>query len=242
MEVSTEDLRVLKTGERLNDRIINEYLKLLQQRGEKTKWPTVLAFNSIFLGKFLKHGYTGVERWTKNEDIFKYDIVLIPNFVEDLRHWILVVVDFRTKEVLIRDSLSGTYNSIGAKVLEYLRVEAFHKKKRILQSRKWGIKGKLGPKKGNKMDCGVYLCINAEAYAADRTATFTQRDVPWLRMTMVKELQEKRILSHQKPPPEIPGIKPAPMKKGRKKITRRPSPMFVSERTNSSVSNSRNAD
>ncbi|KAG8279840.1 hypothetical protein J6590_095766 [Homalodisca vitripennis] len=104
---------------------------------------------------------------------------------------------------------------------------ALNKRNEILLTRKWKLLGKAGPKQYNTVDCGVFLCITAEACTADRTITFTQSDIPWLRGVIAEELKSGKLQSHQKPTPHIPGVKAPPVKKGRKKIVRSTSPMFV---------------
>ncbi|KAG8316311.1 SUMO1 sentrin specific peptidase 1 [Homalodisca vitripennis] len=133
----------------------------------------------------------------------------------------------RTKQITVFDSIHGDHTTAIEKLTEYLSAEALNKRNEILLTKKWKLLGKAGPKQYNTVDCGVFLCITAEAYTADRTITFTQSDIPWLRGVIAEELKSGKLQSHQKPPPHIPGVKAPPVKKGRKKIVRSTSPMFV---------------
>ncbi|KAG8280274.1 SUMO1 sentrin specific peptidase 1 [Homalodisca vitripennis] len=177
--------------------------------------------------KVLSEKYSAVARWTKKVDIFRFEMLLVPYFVENIRHWVLITIDMRTKQITVFDSIHGDHTAAIEKLTEYLSAEALNKRNEILLTRKWKLLGKAGPKHYNTVDCGVFLCITAEACTADRTITFTQSDIPWLRGVIAEELKSGKLQSHQKPPPHIPGVKAPPVKKGRKKIVRNTSPMFV---------------
>ncbi|KAG8244399.1 Sentrin-specific protease 2 [Homalodisca vitripennis] len=79
------------------------------------------------------------------------------------------------------------------KLTEYLSAEALNKRNEILLTRKWKLLGKAGSKQYNTVDCGVFLCITAEACTADRTITFTQSDIPWLRGVIAEELKSGKL-------------------------------------------------
>ncbi|MGH0166707.1 UNVERIFIED_CONTAM: hypothetical protein FKN15_050913 [Acipenser sinensis] len=59
-------------------------------------------FNSFFYDKLRTKGYDGVKRWTKNVDIFKKSLLLIPIHLEV--HWSLVSVDVPKRTVTYFDS------------------------------------------------------------------------------------------------------------------------------------------
>ncbi|KAG8275642.1 SUMO1 sentrin specific peptidase 1 [Homalodisca vitripennis] len=180
-----------------------------------------------FMKKVLSEKYSAVARWTKKVDIFRFEMLLVPYFVENIRHWVLITIDMRTKQITVFDSIHGDHTAAIEKLTEYLSAEALNKRNEILLTRKWKLLGKAGPKQYNTVDCGVFLCITAEACTADRTITFTQSDIPWLRGVIAEELKSGKLQSHQKPPPHIPEVKAPPVKKGRKEIVRSTSPMFV---------------
>jgi Ulp1 family protease len=55
----------------------------------------VHAMNTYFYTKLINGGYSSVQNWTKNIDIFSKSLVLIPIHLD--LHWALVIVDFRLK-------------------------------------------------------------------------------------------------------------------------------------------------
>ncbi|KAG8261310.1 SUMO1 sentrin specific peptidase 1 [Homalodisca vitripennis] len=227
MELTSEDYAAIVNNERISDKVITAYLNLLQVRGTRSQWPTIFVYNTNFMNKVLSEKYSAVARWTKKVDIFRFEMLLVPYFVENIRHWVLITIDMRTKQITVFDSIHGDHTAAIEKLTEYLSAEALNKRNEILLTKKWKLLGKAGPKQYNTVDCGVFLCITAEAYTADRTITFTQSDIPWLRGVIAEELKSGKLQSHQKPPPHIPGVKAPPVKKGRKKIVRSTSPMFV---------------
>ena len=69
--------------------IINFYMNLLMDRGEKDGKAKVYAFNTFFYPKILSGGQPAVKRWTRKVDIFAHDYILIP--VHLGMHWCLAV-------------------------------------------------------------------------------------------------------------------------------------------------------
>ncbi|XP_041283726.1 sentrin-specific protease 3-like, partial [Onychostruthus taczanowskii] len=59
-------------------------------------------FNSFFYDKLRTRGYEGVQRWTKNVDIFGKELLLIPIHLEV--HWSLVAVDVARRTITYFDS------------------------------------------------------------------------------------------------------------------------------------------
>ena len=119
--ILAEDLRRLATSGRVNDELMNFYIKLLVQRFSCTVFP-IFAFNSYFLIKFrqvpdLKGfkntkskkfndlyrscNFQGVRCWTNKVDIFRYKVILIPVFKDsddpDHRHRQMVVAHIDRK-------------------------------------------------------------------------------------------------------------------------------------------------
>ncbi|XP_043276053.1 sentrin-specific protease 1-like [Venturia canescens] len=88
--VKDGDLQTLNHGKWLNDEIINQYLDLIVKKYSKT-----FAFNTFFFPRFLSGGFPAIRLWTKNVNIFDYDLVLIPLHLG--AHWCLITVDFRDK-------------------------------------------------------------------------------------------------------------------------------------------------
>ena len=124
--VMRKDLWTLRPAAWLNDEVINLYLKLVlaraQRDGTSVRLPTAPlrahVFQTFFLNKLLGRGYdySAVRRWTKNVDLFALDAVIVP-VNERQTHWVLAVINMRSKRFEFFDSLGGT----GDDVLEHLR-------------------------------------------------------------------------------------------------------------------------
>jgi len=101
IEIYRNDLQRLEPNERLNDIIINFYLKYLEkERITKSLRSRIHIFNSYFYEKLklLKNAdkgnkqrvYMDTKNWTKNVDLFTKDYILIP--ICDQKHWCLAIV------------------------------------------------------------------------------------------------------------------------------------------------------
>ena len=88
------------TGENwVNDNIIEVYMQMVAERSCTKTWrnlgrPRVYCMSTYFFISLIKRGHGAMQRWTKDVDIFSYDIILIPIHQED--HWCLATVDFRS--------------------------------------------------------------------------------------------------------------------------------------------------
>jgi len=69
--------------------VINFYMNLLMERNKKEGYPAVHAFSTFFYPKLISGGYRAVTRWTKDVDLFKQDLILVPIHLRV--HWTLVV-------------------------------------------------------------------------------------------------------------------------------------------------------
>lgn len=51
---------------------------MIVARGGNQNFQKVYAFNTFFIPKLTETGYESVKRWTKNVDIFSYDLLIVP--------------------------------------------------------------------------------------------------------------------------------------------------------------------
>uniref|UniRef100_A0A8D0G1N0 Ubiquitin-like protease family profile domain-containing protein n=1 Tax=Strix occidentalis caurina TaxID=311401 RepID=A0A8D0G1N0_STROC len=58
--------------------IVNFYMCLLVERSKKKGYPAVHAFSTFFYPKLISAGYDAVRRWTRDVDLFKKDLILVP--------------------------------------------------------------------------------------------------------------------------------------------------------------------
>ncbi|XP_048091012.1 sentrin-specific protease 7b isoform X1 [Alosa alosa] len=106
--VTTEDLECLKSGEFLNDVIIDFYLKyLLQERADQDMRERSHIFSSFFYKQLTRKDtaseeategsseyrrHQRVRTWTRHVDIFNKDYIFVP--VNQEAHWYLVIICF----------------------------------------------------------------------------------------------------------------------------------------------------
>ncbi|KAJ5182984.1 hypothetical protein N7492_000600 [Penicillium capsulatum] len=99
-EVTVEDRDRLREGEFLNDNLIGLYMRFLQDHLERTNPEAakrVYFFNSYFFATLtnLPKGdrginYGGVEKWTRNVDLFSYDYIVVP--INQNAHWFVAII------------------------------------------------------------------------------------------------------------------------------------------------------
>lgn len=99
-EVDIHDFERLRDGEFLNDNLIGFYLRFLEHHLERTKPEAsrrTYFFNSYFFATLTntakgKRGinYEGVQKWTRNVDLFSHDYVIVP--INEAQHWYLAII------------------------------------------------------------------------------------------------------------------------------------------------------
>ena len=94
------DLERLDEGQYLNDNLLSFYLRFLEhsleeQRPDLAK--RVYFFNTYFFATLMnthkgKKGfnYEGVQKWTRNVDLFTYDYIVVP--INEASHWYLAII------------------------------------------------------------------------------------------------------------------------------------------------------
>ncbi|RHZ54681.1 SUMO protease ULP2 [Aspergillus thermomutatus] len=99
-EVDAQDLERLRDNEFLNDNLIGFYIRFLEdhlERNNKEVSKRVYFFNSYFFATLTnlprgKQGinYEGVQKWTRNVDIFSYDYIVVP--INEAAHWYVAII------------------------------------------------------------------------------------------------------------------------------------------------------
>ncbi|EAW24317.1 putative Ulp1 protease [Aspergillus fischeri NRRL 181] len=99
-EVNGQDLERLRDNEFLNDNLIGFYIRFLEdhlERNNKEVSKRVYFFNSYFFATLTnlprgKQGinYEGVQKWTRNVDIFSYDYIVVP--INEAAHWYVAII------------------------------------------------------------------------------------------------------------------------------------------------------
>ena len=201
INITYSDLDGLNGENWINDNIIEFYMKLIadrsvQQEYRSYNFPRVYSMSTYFFQNLMCRGPDALGRWTKKEDIFTYDIILIPIHLEE--HWCLAVVDFRCPGVFYYDSMGGHNMPALSAILQYLKQEYARKRNGELDLKEY-VKDIVAdcPKQENGADCGIFACKTAEFLSRDATLRFTQRDMPYYRKLMVYEISKKRLLMEQ---------------------------------------------
>ncbi|XP_070565219.1 sentrin-specific protease 1-like isoform X2 [Ptychodera flava] len=193
LSITRSDVHTLSGLNWLNDEVINFYMNLLMDRGQKQGNLKVHAFNTFFYPKLTKDGYTSLRRWTRKVDIFEKDLVVVP--VHLGMHWCLAVIDFRYKTISYYDSMGGENPKCLNALREYLRSEHLDKKKSDYDLSGWSLHCiKDIPQQMNGSDCGMFACKYAEYISRDAKITFSQDDMPYFRRRMVWEILHKQLL------------------------------------------------
>uniref|UniRef100_A0A1I8BKA9 Lysophospholipid acyltransferase 5 n=1 Tax=Meloidogyne hapla TaxID=6305 RepID=A0A1I8BKA9_MELHA len=181
-------------NEWLNDEVINFYVNLIVDRSKNNKkLPKAYAFNSFFYKNLCEKGFSGVKRWTKNVDIFDFQIIIVPIHLEN--HWCMAVIDLEQHKIDYFDSLLGDNFQCLELLQEYLLQESMDKRHIPLDMTGWEFNCRKNiPRQQNMWDCGVFSCLFAE-YASRRAAiTFNQQHIPYFRERIVYEILRKELL------------------------------------------------
>lgn len=196
LNISRADMHTLVDGEWLNDEVVNFYMNLIMERSQKEGTPRVYAFNTFFFSKLLNGGHAALKRWTRNVDLFSFDILLVP--LHATTHWCLAVVDFRSRHIAYYDSLNTAfYDQTGCLEMlqQYLEDESQHKRNHGLDWENWTMKIMDVPRQENGSDCGMFTCQYAECISRDAPISFGQQHMPYFRKRVVYEILHQTILS-----------------------------------------------
>lgn len=195
MKIYREDILTLQPEGLLNDNIINFYMKLLMKRGERFPYLKVYAFDTRFVEK-LYGGYKNVQRWTKNVDIFDYDIIAIPVHIPSIQHWCMAICNMMFKTINYYNSMGQPNDRLLDRLIYYLHKEHFDKKKIELDMTQWTCNNVADhPQQVNGYDCGVFSCMTAEFICRNRQIIFTQSDMEYFRKKMTMEICYGKMLN-----------------------------------------------
>ena len=182
------DLLTLTGKNWLNDNVIDKYYSLIVERSGKS----VHAFSTHFFPKLNKDGYNSVSRWTKEINLFSFQLILVSVFSNS--HWTLAVINVVHKEIRHYDSL----NCFNKNCLEVLQEYVKNEENRlpVLKSIKWRLtKAKDIPKQSNMDDCGVFICKYADYLSLNKDMTFNQTQIPSIRKAIIWEIINKKLLN-----------------------------------------------
>lgn len=193
LRITRRDIATLAGLHWLNDEVINFYMNLIMERGQKDNYPAVYAFSTFFYPKLSKDGYQSVRRWTKKVDIFSYDMLLVPIHLG--MHWCMAHVDFKMRCISYYDSMLGSNELCLRLLMEYLEAEHQDKKGSPYSTSDWKLENKKKiPQQMNGSDCGMFACKFAEYLSRRARIIFDQEHMPYFRRRMVYEIINGRLL------------------------------------------------
>ncbi|KAG7464662.1 hypothetical protein MATL_G00168080 [Megalops atlanticus] len=180
--LTMDDLSTLYGQNWLNDQVMNMYGDLVMDSVPEK----VHFFNSFFYDKLRTKGYEGVKRWTKNVDIFRKDLLLIPIHLEV--HWSLVCVDVPRRAITYFDSQRTLNRRCPKHIAKYLQAEAIKKEQKDFLTGWKGFFKMNVARQNNDSDCGAFVLQYCKCLALGQPFSFGQQDMPKLRRLMYKEL------------------------------------------------------
>ena len=198
LSIRLADLRRLMEGGLMNDRILNFYLRMIQDRSQNSK-KRIISLNTNFYPKLLQRGFNGVHGGPLDVDIIKHifhpstHTVLIPIHLYEEQHWTLIVLNVMDRTCWHYDSLPGNRHHVVKHVLKYMK-EAFT----FCFGSPLSLDNKLPdiPTQTNGTDCGVFLMQYAEEISRNSAHTFKQEEVPEIRKRIIFEILSKKIIPH----------------------------------------------
>ena len=199
INITKRDLFGLTGKNWMNDKVMEFYLQMVATRSLSTDYrdlrmPKIHCMSTYFFLNLIMRGYEALERWTKDIDIFQYDILLVPIHLD--MHWCLAIIDFRSPGVFYYDSMGGHNMPALSALLEYLRQEHQTKKGYDLDLRHFAKEIVADcPQQDNGSDCGVFVCKVAEFISRETSLTFSQEDMAYYRKRMIWEIANNQLIS-----------------------------------------------
>ena len=199
INITKRDLYGLTGQNWLNDHVIEFYLQMIAARSLSPEYmelrmPRIHCMSTYFFLKLIMQGYDDLERWTKNVDIFSFDILLVPIHMD--MHWCIAIIDFRAPGVFYYDSMGGHNMPALSAILAYLKAEHFNKKGFELDLRSFAKEVVTEcPQQQNGSDCGIFACKVADYLSRDTQLSFDQEDMAYFRKRMIWEIIRNQLLS-----------------------------------------------
>ena len=198
LNITRRDIHTLLGQNWLNDEVINFYMNLLTERGEKKNeshgYPQVYAMNTFFVPRLLQAGHGGVKRWTRKVDIFAKDVIPVPVHVGGV-HWCMAIIHMKNKTIRYYDSMGSPNPNVLKALEQYLRDESMQKRKLPFDTSQFEIESVRDvPRQMNGSDCGVFSCMFAEYISRNRDITFSKKNMEYFRQKMILEIVQGELL------------------------------------------------
>ena len=188
------------TGENwINDKIVEMYMQMVAKRSvtnrtfRNLRKPMIHCMSTYFFLNLIQRGPNAVSRWTKDVDIFSFDVILIPIHLD--MHWCVAIVDFRAPGVFYYDSMGGHNMPALSAILNYLRQEHLKKKGTELDLTTFAKEIADCPQQQNGADCGIFACKVADFISREVAVDFSQMDMSYFRKRMIWEIVKQQLLT-----------------------------------------------
>ncbi|KAG8251573.1 SUMO1 sentrin specific peptidase 1 [Homalodisca vitripennis] len=190
-------MECLKPGGRLNDTVIEGYLRLIERRNQEGVhgFLTVLALDTFYM-KDLEDGlFIRAARRFKKVNPFDTELILIPLHIPTgIGHWVLIAVHPHVKRISTFDSLGGTHIPAMERVLHDLgRYAQSHDLGWSPQAWLLHDTSRTCPRQQNNVDCGVFLTWFAERLSRGQTIEPRQLNTLVWRVHMEEALRTSRL-------------------------------------------------
>ena len=176
---STSNIKSLQPGTWLNDETINSFMNILNDHESMTynsqsDYKPSYFFSSFFftaLGTQDSYNYNRVKRWSRRirtcTNIFQLKNLVFPINISNT-HWTLANINFINLEIEYLDSMGDRGTIYTNTLLKFIEDEHMDKLGEILPNKEeWKTisRGTSTPQQPNTFDCGVYVCIYADAFS-----------------------------------------------------------------------------
>ena len=167
------DYRSLSGSNYLNDQIIDQYLKHIEERNRADpSLPKVYASTTFLYTKLerlgLDEGMKDTRKWHA-EDLRENQLLFFP--IHKQHHWSLIAVDTRTKTIDYLDSIQGSRTTSPAPRIMKAYMERYYRERGEEVIFKTRIR-EDAPVQENGVDCGVFVCHFAERTARNSILNF----------------------------------------------------------------------
>ncbi|KZZ86568.1 Peptidase C48, SUMO/Sentrin/Ubl1 [Ascosphaera apis ARSEF 7405] len=202
--MASQEHQILQGSEWFDDIIISCYLFLLHNAYGPRPKRLFTWIDSVFADDILRRRGSehplGPEWSTRTKELRSARFVLIP--VNTHHHWVLVVIDKKSRSFAVGDSNSSTDQFAFARklidpILHFLRS---HEAIPLVDGTDtWEYLGNFLPQQENTYDCGAFVCAGAklvlETGDISRKLSFKQEDVTAFRTQMLVDLINGHALS-----------------------------------------------
>ncbi|KAK3922222.1 Sentrin-specific protease 2 [Frankliniella fusca] len=182
------DLATLMCGNKwLNDQVINFYLQLIQNRGQREGYPSVKVLSTFLFPALQAKESSLCNEWDRNmPDLFNFKYCLIPIHYND--HWSLIIIHVNMRIIEYFDSLRIGNKACFQIVTDFIR--------KTTKQEIWichCIEDR--PIQENGYDCGMFVLAYAEQFTRPvKPIRISEDDINQLRVQVAYEIATGGLL------------------------------------------------